>query len=984
MHPLPSRLALAFSLTACLATWSLAAQPDGDRGATKPSPTRQASEDGEPVYRQVARELARLDERLSLGTFPDGSRLWAPRLAASIERRLATPATGAVPGRGLLRRLDFDLRALGADGPLAGPPELQPPPRSAAPGRSWSERLARVLASARLVNRKLDATEARAAERPPTAAGNGLAARSAPANDDCGAATSIGLGTFTGSTLGATNDGTATCGSSGSSSDVWFHYAATEDGIVTFDTFDSTFDTVLSLHTACPATGTELGCSDDADGTLQSSLDLEMTAGEEVWVRLAGFGGDAGDFTLHVAETGGFSGTVTRKDTGAPISGASVRVSTTYGYYLGSVETGADGTYLVRGLTPGTDVSSARADGFIEQLYDGVECFPTSQCSLNDATPITVGSAVTEGIDFSLSAAGSISGTLTEQGTGVALQGYVYVYGSTGGAYLESAPTDADGNYTLDGLPAGSYYLEATAAYHRSEVYDDLPCDSCDVTMGTSIPVTAGASVTGIDFVLDRLGTIEGTVVDQSNSAPLGYYEIDLLTPEGLPRGYAYTTGDGSYAFQGVQPGTYVVKTAVSFIFRDEVYDDVPCENGCSLVGATPVSVSLGGTTSGIDFSLLRLGRLTGTVTDAASGLPLGDSAVSLYDSRGYYRTTSYSQADGTFTSAYLPSDDYFAQANGSDHLSELYDGISCPGACPTTSGTPIPVTAGSTTSGVDFHLVAGGRVSGTVTNATSGSPISGLEVRVYSDSGSWEGSDYTASDGSYQSPGLPAGSYYVVTNASFGYQNEVYDDQACLGSCDPTVGTPVAVALGTTTPGIDFSLVPWGGIQGLVTAADTSDPLASGVYLYDASGQQVDYNYSSSGSFEFSSLAPGSYYLKAVNFEYPDEYEDEVYPNLLCEPSCNLFQGTPVEVPLGVTLAGVSFALDRCSIDSAVDLVGASIFGVYSAEACQRVSASVTTVHSGADATFRAGREIVLGNGFRVESGGTFQAVIDPGVGKP
>ena len=616
------RVALALSITAWIASGLAAARAEPPRAAGEDPAARAAAEAGDPVYRQAGRELARLDERLGLHTVPDGSPLWPPRLAAAIEHRMASQAESDehVPSRGLLRRLDADLRALGADGPLAGPPELQPADAGSARGRSWRERLDALLVTARLLNRKLDAAEQRQAERSPGTGDDRIAARSAPANDACGAAGPIGLGTFTGSTLGATNDGSATCGSSTSSSDVWYRYTATEDGNVSFDTFNSSFDTVLSLHSGCPATGTELGCSDDADGTTGSALDLVMTAGDEVWVRIAGFGGDAGDYTLHVAETGGLSGTVTRRDTGAPISGARVGVLTTYGYFLTSALTGADGTYQIGGLMPDTYVSATTSAGFIRQDYDGVDCPPFSGCT-GAATPITVGPSVTEGIDFSLTPAGSISGTVTDQGSAEPLQGYAYLYAAPGGAYRDSVYIDSDGEYTLDGLEAGSYYVKAEAGYHQSEVYDDVPCAPCDVTTGTQIPVASGASVTGIDFALDRLGTVEGTVVDQSTSDPIPNQEVDLLTAQGFIRRSSYTKSDGTYEIQAVQPGTYVVRVLAA-VYRDELYDDVPCQGGCSYSSATPVSVSLGAATSGIDFGLIRLGRISGTVTEAGFRKP--------------------------------------------------------------------------------------------------------------------------------------------------------------------------------------------------------------------------------------------------------------------------------------------------------------------------------------------------------------------------
>ena len=55
----------------------------------------------------------------------------------------------------------------------------------------------------------------------------------AQANDNCAAATPVAAGSYSGSTAGATNDGSAACGASTASPDVWYRFkltAAVEGG----------------------------------------------------------------------------------------------------------------------------------------------------------------------------------------------------------------------------------------------------------------------------------------------------------------------------------------------------------------------------------------------------------------------------------------------------------------------------------------------------------------------------------------------------------------------------------------------------------------------------------------------------------------------------------------------------------------------------------------------------------------------------------
>src|SRR5207249_4426597 len=125
-------------------------------------------------------------------------------------------------------------------------------------------------------------------------------------------------------------------------------------------------------------------------------------------------------------------------------------------------------------------------------------------------------------------------------------------------------------------------------------------------------------------------------------------------------------------------------------------------------------------------------GHIAGTVTAAGDG-PLNGVSVQIYNSAGAFVTSSTTDASGNYTTAaVLPTGTYYARTSNSlGYIDELYNDITCFG-CHATTGTPIPVTAGSTTSNINFGLVAGGRVSGRVTAAATGAALSGVSVRVY------------------------------------------------------------------------------------------------------------------------------------------------------------------------------------------------------------------------------------------------------------
>jgi len=136
------------------------------------------------------------------------------------------------------------------------------------------------------------------------------ASAQAPSNDVCANAITLtlasgGAASASGTTATATIDGTATCGSSNSAPDVWYRVVVPTTGNLTFSTCGSTnsYDTVLQVRTSCPGSGVDLACNDDTCGLLSTVTLTARPAGEQLWVRVGGFGtgpSNRGTFTLSV------------------------------------------------------------------------------------------------------------------------------------------------------------------------------------------------------------------------------------------------------------------------------------------------------------------------------------------------------------------------------------------------------------------------------------------------------------------------------------------------------------------------------------------------------------------------------------------------------------------------------------------------------------------------------------------------------------
>ncbi|HSF16615.1 MAG TPA: carboxypeptidase-like regulatory domain-containing protein, partial [Vicinamibacteria bacterium] len=303
-------------------------------------------------------------------------------------------------------------------------------------------------------------------------------------NDDCGNALSVGNGTFNADTTMATDDGNSSCGFN-TGNDVWYAYTAPQGGEIAFETFGSDYDTVLSLHAACPGTtANELACNDNYRSVTSRVL-RTMTAGETVWVRAAGYNRSSGSLALNIGLTGSIEGTVLETVTLTPIESHRVDLWRSEDHLDGTFTDDA-GQYAFTGLTPGTYTVEARGEvPYLGELFDDIECHDFA-CDRTMGTPVIVdGGMTTSGIDFVLDFGGAIQGTVTAALDGTPIENvYVDIFDPSG-RWMTNAFTEALGTYlTSSALPTG-IYMAHTNGRDRfwGELYNELPCpDFCDVT----------------------------------------------------------------------------------------------------------------------------------------------------------------------------------------------------------------------------------------------------------------------------------------------------------------------------------------------------------------------------------------------------------------------------------------------------------------------------------------------------------------------
>ena len=621
---------------------------------------------------------------------------------------------------------------------------------------------------------------------------------------------------------------------------------------------------------------------------------------------------------------GSVTGTVTAAGTGLPLAGVVLNVYDSTGAYRRNAVTNTSGVYTVFGLA--TDRfyvhTASGALGYVDEAYDDTICV-ADQCNHWVGTPVSVtAGSTTPGINFTLAQAGSISGTITADGTGLPLAN-VYVSAYSNFVTSNTATTDASGVYTITGLPAGDYRVLANSyGDYVDELYNNLPYagGSYSYASGTTVPVLAGAPTNGINFGLALGGTITGTVTAADTGLPLSGALVYVATASGGVASGAVTNASGVFTVTGVATGTYKAYTSNSVGYVDRLYADVPCPGGCSAakMAGTNIYVTALATTSEIDFALSPGGSITGTVTVAGTSTPIPGIVVEIYDSAGRSMGTTSTKTDGVYTKTGLPTGTYYVRTmygNSAEWVHELYDDIPCPATtCTVTSGAGVSVAAPAATSGIDFGLKAGGTISGTVTDGVTGAPLAGVTVAVYTASEIPIGNAQTNAAGVYVRSGLATGSYRVRTVYALGYVDEAYPNTPCpYNSCAKDVGSIVNVTVGMPTGGIDFQLAKAGAVSGTITLAATGAALADiSVYVVDSSGAMVGNGKTSNAGFYTTSatVPAGTYYVRTEG-AYRSGYVDTLYGGVPCPGgACTITSGSEVGITASATTSGINIAL--------------------------------------------------------------------------
>ncbi|MBP6803845.1 MAG: carboxypeptidase regulatory-like domain-containing protein [Chloroflexi bacterium] len=528
------------------------------------------------------------------------------------------------------------------------------------------------------------------------------------------------------------------------------------------------------------------------------------------------------NFTLDIG--GVITGRVLDNATGLPIPDLHVNANEYDTGWIGaSGWTDASGVYTITAL-PAADYRVAVDDsnnlplGYARQYYDHQPFH-----HLSDRVPVVTNSTITH-INFDLLPGGAFSGTVYAD-DGITPLANINVDVDAGGY---GTCTDANGRYYMNGVPFGSYKIIAGGGWNwclnqTSDYIREYFPETIDPNAANTFTLdSAHLLYTNIDFTVSIGGRITGQVTGASTGLPLEGVRVSANQfSSNNYVGEGWSDASGLYTITGLYDGDFrVAVDDTNWIPDGYAFQFYPGVVDRQL--ATPVNVSGGGTTGGINFPLEPGGVFTGRVLDQNTGLPIANTKVDLHGNNWGWGTCT--DNDGYYTHRAIPFGDYRVSSGGdwnwcqeqpNEYSQEYYNEKRNRDEANilTLDGGSTPITD------INFTLEKGGFLAGNVTDDAS-QPVENLRMIAVQGNCPWCANHiadgYTDVDGNYLLGPLPPDSYTILANTDQNgqllvqeYYGDVYDLSAAAF---------VSVTSEATTGGLNFILDPGVWLTGHIT----------------------------------------------------------------------------------------------------------------------------------------------------------------------
>jgi hypothetical protein len=434
---------------------------------------------------------------------------------------------------------------------------------------------------------------------------------------------------------------------------------------------------------------------------------------------------------------------------------------------------------------------------------------------------------------------------------------------------IKSTMTDANGRYIAEKLPAGDFKL---CCQYKEGDFSMRSWYRNTLSYWDAVVVTLAESqdVTGIDFVLEYCGSIEGKIIG-SNGQPVKDRRCSITAYDMNQNLIDIESSDekGQFEFAAFPKGKYKLK--INYYGTDNNLGRW-YRNAKKFKFAPAVTV-IPHQKKKVTVKLKPGGMITGKVVDF-NGQPLAHNCqIEVYDDLYSYVKDTYPDQNGFFRVAGLEAGRYkvyaryrdYSYTQGPKPASEWYGGKYFFHEAPF-----VRVSVPKTTANIDFTLEKGGSITGTLLDR-QGYPLGyGGYVSVYNKMLEYVGgADADGYYGGYEINGLPSGEYklraYYYGDEDF--MPEWYDDKQNF----ETAGK-VSVTAPNTTGNIDFVLDYPGIIQGFVTDRNknrlTYEDHLIRLIAYDSqSGEYVDFSDTNFvGGYQLQ-LLRGAYKIGAISY---------------------------------------------------------------------------------------------------------------------
>ena len=604
------------------------------------------------------------------------------------------------------------------------------------------------------------------------------------------------------------------------------------------------------------------------------------------------------------------------------------------GQVIATTTTDANGNYSFDNLPDGTYSVKVVKDGALTDLEqtedpDGTKDSASEPIVLNEDNPTK------KNVNFGYVPDYFIKGTIYRDGnrSGALDAGEKLYEGVTvnlvdaDGTVVATTTTDADGSYSFDKLPAGTYSVTVVQDGPIAGLEQTGDPDATKDNASESITLNNdNPSTTDVNFGYIADNSLSGTVYrddsrngDQDGTEP-GYsgVTVQLLDASGNVVATTTTDANGTYSFSKLPDGTYSVKVVKDGELADTEQTEDP--DATKDNASEPVTLGEDNPTKGhIDFGYVPDYSIHGLVyrdgdrneTHGAGEKGYANQTVELRDKDGKVVATTTTDANGAYSFSKLPAGDYTVKVVKDGALTDLDQTEDPDSTKDSASGVISLSNDHRTRTDVNFGYIANNSINGTIyrdgdrdgRKGDTEGRYSGVTVQLLDASGNVVATTTTDKDGKYSFEHLPDGTYSVkvVKDGALADADQTGDPDNKLDNASE----PITLDEDNPTKGdVDFGYVPNNTITGTVYRDDNRDKTIDGdepglervsVQLLDEDGKVLQtLDTDADGTYAFQHLPDGKYTVRVVRSSSIKDYDQTEDPDATVDDTSAVYDMGP------------------------------------------------------------------------------------------